>query len=143
MRAIEEFRSSGKARAQLENQVEEERILQELSCLAFSDPRQLFDTEGRMLDPAEWPEHVARAVASFKVKQTASGKAQIMDIKMIDKVRPIELAGKTKRMFVDRVEHVHDLKDLTDEELAEELAKIRAKARETGSNAEAHGHTIN
>lgn len=47
-----------------------ERILQEESCLAYSDLRSLFDEAGSMVNPRDLPEEVARSVSSIEVVET-------------------------------------------------------------------------
>jgi len=45
--------------------VTSDRILIETSRLAFSDARRLFDENGNLLHPSEWPDDVAASVASM------------------------------------------------------------------------------
>jgi hypothetical protein len=44
-----------------------ERIVQEMARIALSDPRQMLDTQGRVLPMSEWPEDLARAVSGMDV----------------------------------------------------------------------------
>lgn len=119
--------------------ITEERILEEVGAIAFSDPRQMFDKDGRLLDPPEWPDGVARSVASFRVRATNEGKARIVDVKLIDKTASLKMLGQEHRMFADRVEHTHKHADMTLEELQAELDRVRGEAQEIAESYEQRG----
>lgn len=89
----------------------EERILKELRDLGFVDLAQAYDDKGKLKLPHEMPPEIRRALAGIDVTEefiTVDGKQEVVGttkkIKTYDKLRAIELLGKTQRMFVDRTE---------------------------------------
>ena len=53
--------------AMLHDALDPNRTLREVGCLAYSDIRDLFDYEGKLLPTKDWPEEIARAVAGVEV----------------------------------------------------------------------------
>lgn len=45
-----------------------DRVLQELMCIAFFDPGEMYDEDGNLLPVTKMPEHVRRALAGVEVK---------------------------------------------------------------------------
>lgn len=84
----------------------QERVLQEIMALAFSDVRDLFDDIGRLKPMSEWSEQAAASVSSIKVfeldKEGLAGT--ISDIKFWDKGRQIELLCKHLGMLTERLQ---------------------------------------
>lgn len=54
-----------------------ERVLQELGRLAFADPRQLFDADGKLLRPSELSDDAAAALASIEVVTRKAGEGEV------------------------------------------------------------------
>jgi len=92
--------------------ITEERLLQEVACSAFTDPKDFFDKEGALLPIHEMPEHARRALAGIEVNALFSGtgknRARIgttTKIKHNDKKASLELLMKNKGMLTEKVEH--------------------------------------
>lgn len=88
------------------------KILRELHTLATVDIRQAFDEQGNLKAIKDLPEDVARAIASIESFEEYSGRGDKRDpvgytrkIRMVDKIRALELCGKHLKMFTDKVEH--------------------------------------
>lgn len=88
-----------------------ERVLQELRRVAFSDVRSIFALDGAIKHPSEWPEDIARAIASIEVFEEFEGKGNERElightkrVKFWDKGRALELLGKNLKLFIDRME---------------------------------------
>ena len=79
-----------------------ERIIDEESCIAFLDPKDLFDDDGRLLPVKNMPEHVRRAIASFKIKSKEIGSAD--ELTAFDILSEFKLLDKGKAL--DRLEKV-------------------------------------
>lgn len=79
-------------------QVDAQQVIAGLTKIAFADHREMYDEDGRMLDPAKFPGSIAAAVAG--VEQTKFG----LRVKLNDRLRALELLGKHLGMFVDRVQ---------------------------------------
>lgn len=80
--------------------VDIDRIVQELEAMALVDPRRLFNASGGIIAPAEWPDDLAAAISSIKVKQAADG-SMTYEIKFWDKNSAIEKLGKYHGMWND------------------------------------------
>ena len=84
-------------------EVTAERVVQELARIAFSDVADLFDEDGNMRNIREIPESARRAIAGVDVKEefeTFGGDTKVSTgytkkIKMADKIKALELLGKT------------------------------------------------
>jgi len=94
--------------------ITEERIIQELACIAFFDFGELLDEEGRLKDIDCIPEHTRRAIASLEIhelfefvdrKKETTGYAK--KFKVNSKEKALELLGKQLGMFKEKVEHEH------------------------------------
>ncbi|MCB1725763.1 MAG: terminase small subunit [Chromatiales bacterium] len=91
-------------------EIKQDRVLKEIATLAFFDARSLFDEQGRLLPPHQWPDEVAAAVAGIDVstKQVPGTDPveidHIVKIRLWDKGRQIELAGRHLKLFTDKTE---------------------------------------
>jgi len=89
-------------------EIDQDRVLKELARIGFSDIRQLFDSNGRLLRPEEWPDAAAAAVASIEVVTRNVGEGEVEHVAKIrawDKPRALEMVGKHLGTFRERVEH--------------------------------------
>lgn len=90
-----------------------ESIKQEITRIGFTDVRLLFDDDGKVKPVSEWPDDLGAAVGALEVIETFEsdgdgGKTWTgynKKIKLHDKLKALELLGKTLAMFKDRVEH--------------------------------------
>jgi phage terminase small subunit len=84
------------------------RTLREIARLSYSDVGELFD--GPNLRPInELPEHARAAIAGIKVIKknvtTGDGKTDdIHEVKLWDKTKALEMAGKYLKLFEDKTE---------------------------------------
>lgn len=88
-----------------------ELLLRELRSIATSDLRQIFDAQGQLKPPAQWPDEIARAISSVESFEEFTGSGshreylgETKKIKLWDKTKSLELIGKTLALFVDRRE---------------------------------------
>ncbi len=84
----------------------EERLAKELERIAFFDPRKLFDSSGRLLDPSQWSDDVAAGIASLDRDEITAGPrgksdvvGQTTKIRLWDKLGAIEKAMRYRGMF--------------------------------------------
>lgn len=105
------------------NQIQAETILKELSLLAHTDIVNLYDKNGNLRPIHEIPEETRRAIAGIETIIDKDGNT-VKKVKLWDKPRALELLGKYKKLFTDRVEHNFA------EGLAERL--IEARKRRNG-----------
>lgn len=104
-----------------------ERTLEELRRLAFADLRGVFDMDGGLLNPSEWSDATASAVAGLEVVKgnVVSGDRQsdyIHKVKLWDKTRALEMLAKYFKLLTDviRIE--------SDDVLIEKLRQGRQRA---------------
>ena len=81
--------------------VRAERALTEIARVAFSDLRKLYNEDGSLMLPHEWPEEAAGAVAGVEVVEEFEGKGTdrklvgyTKKVRTYDKVRALELLSK-------------------------------------------------
>ena len=78
-----------------------DRVLEELSRLAFFDIRKLYDNNGQLKKLADLDDDTAKALTSVKALQSME-----TEYKMADKKGALELLGKHLKLFTDRVETI-------------------------------------
>lgn len=87
-----------------------ERVLQELSRLAFADIRKVFDEEGRLRPVSDLPIEIAASISSIEVVTTRIPGSDPVEVeytakmKFWDKRSSLELLGKHLKMFTDKIE---------------------------------------
>lgn len=70
--------------------VTRERILQELMKIVYADPRNLFDADGKRVNPADWDDDVASTIAGVEIDLIGD----IKSVKRWDKIQAIALLNK-------------------------------------------------
>ncbi len=90
--------------------ITEERILQELACISFLDFADLLDSNGNLKDMDDIPEHARRAISGLDVSELFEGEGKdrkniglLKKLKTSDKKGALELLGKYKKMWSDKV----------------------------------------
>lgn len=87
-----------------------ERVLQEIARLAFYDPRNFFDDDGRIKPISELDDNTAMALGGIEtlhkiIGDDKDGMAVITKIKLVDKGQNLERLGRHLKLFTDKVEH--------------------------------------
>lgn len=92
--------------------VDSDDVLRELKRMGYSDLRGLFKEDGTIIPVHEWPEDLARAVSSIEVEEIFEwiDKEKVWTgytkkIKFWPKDKALELMGKHKKLFTEKVEH--------------------------------------
>lgn len=80
-----------------------ERVLQEVQLLGVVDIRKAYTAGGQLLPVEQMPDEIARAITSVDVSEDEDGNISSR-IKLVDKLKALELLGKQVGMFVDRHE---------------------------------------
>jgi phage terminase small subunit len=86
--------------------VTQAEIVDELRKVAMFDMRQLFDVDGQLKPIHELDDDTARGLSHFEIIQCDSG-GHIMKSVPANKLKALELLGKHRRMFIDRVEQTN------------------------------------
>ena len=84
-----------------------ERVLHEIQMIGTVDIRRAYDDDGALLPVNRMPDDVAAAVSSIEVDENVIGELKIGEtkkLKLIDKLKALELMGKNFGMFIDRHE---------------------------------------
>lgn len=97
--------------------VSEERILREVASLAFLDPADFYDVDGRLLQIKHMPEHARRTLTGMDVYLEYEGKGgereavgETRKIKFNEKKGALELLMKYKKMLTDNINHSGEVK---------------------------------
>lgn len=89
-----------------------ELVVRNLRLFADLDIGRAYGADGKLLPVPEMPEDIRRAITQFEVFEEFQGRGEDREyigdtkkLKTIDPARAVELLGKYRRMFIDRVEH--------------------------------------
>lgn len=89
-----------------------ERVLQELTRMAWVDIGEAFDEQGVLKPIHDIPEDVRRAIVSIEVDELWEGTGKDREqvgvtrkVRFADKKGSNELLGKYLKMFIDQIEH--------------------------------------
>lgn len=87
-----------RSEVQKASNLETERIIGEIAKIVFSDIRKVFNEDGSVKMPHEWPADIASVIASFDVIESKSG-IKTTRVKLWDKNSAIEKAMKHLGLF--------------------------------------------
>lgn len=96
-------------RLQAASEVSAQRVIQELSTIAFSDIRGLFDKDGKLRPVHELPDDVAKALSSIEVTRERTIKGAetttheaVTKLKTWDKTKALEMLGRHLALWQDK-----------------------------------------
>ncbi len=118
-----------------------ERVLEELTCLAFYNVTQILESDDdglTMKDPRTLPKDLRRSMISFKPIQV--GEKTSYEYKFADKLRALEALARYLKMFNGTVvvENVFQvIQEMSDEELDRRLAELERALDEGAAPASA------
>ena len=102
------------AAAQVETGVTLKRLLEELALIALADPKDFYDSDGKLLPVHLMPEGIRRALASFECDQRHLVEGELLiasatgKLRLWDKQRAIQLIGQLAGLMPkEKVEHEH------------------------------------
>lgn len=79
--------------------VTDQRIIEELAMMAFSDPRDYYDSDGNLIPVRKLSEMAAKALSEFTVKEGKDGKTKITKIKQNSKQSALDTLARIHNMF--------------------------------------------
>jgi hypothetical protein len=89
-----------------------ELVIHEVKSIAGADPRMLFNEAGELRPVHEWPDGIAKAVASVDVSEIWEGRGSerqiignVKKVRFYDKNKAIDTLAKTLGLFTEKVEH--------------------------------------
>ena len=90
-----------------------EAILVELRKIGMFDMRMVFDEDGEVLNPKDWPKEVASVVQHIDIIERFDKEGGLAGktykVKLWNKEKALELLGKNLSMFIDQVNHSGNL----------------------------------
>lgn len=108
------------------------RTIAELGRIAFADIRGLFNKDGALKPVSQWPDDLARAIAALDTDELFDGRGRrrqriglARKVRLADKLRALEMLGRSFGLFKDKVEVRTTVEQMSDEELAAVIADVR------------------
>lgn len=89
---------------QARNQLTLAKLLHEINKISFIDSRKLYNDDGSIKKPSEWPDELAAAVAGVEVVEIAGGVGCLKKVKLYDKLKALEMLGRDLGRFVQKHE---------------------------------------
>jgi len=94
-------------------EVTQERVLREFAKIAFLDPRQFFDSKGRLREITSLPEDVAAGIAGLHSSEIPGKKegdplTLVKKIKFADKLKALDSLARHLGMYNDKIKHSFD-----------------------------------
>jgi phage terminase small subunit len=83
-----------------------DNILQEIAKVAFSDVRRIFDANGGLIRISDLDDNAAACIAGCELVTNSKGEGEIEHVaklKLADKLKALELAGRHLGMFNDKL----------------------------------------
>lgn len=114
-----------KAQRSKRTAIDADWVLQQLARIAGADVRKVFRGTELVL-PEDIDDETAAAIAAIEVVTVSKGEGEVehvAKIRMVDKLRALELLGRHLKLFTDKIEV-----DISDG-LASKLAKARQRAQ--------------
>lgn len=73
--------------------ITKDRLIQELTCIALSDPKDMYNADGTLMRIVDMPEHARRAIGGVKLQFNKAGAA-VPEIQLRDKIAAITTIAK-------------------------------------------------
>jgi len=106
---IETAVSAQRAKVAKKREITQQRIIDEMAKIGFSDVRRMFDPDGRLRPAGDWDDDTAGAVAGFDTSTFTRGRGEDAELETIKKIRlwdkPAALIklGQHLGMFTERL----------------------------------------
>jgi hypothetical protein len=103
-----------------------QRILTELRSIAYCDMSGAFDSDHSLKPLEDWPEELRRRIAGIEVDEIKEDGIKIgvtKKVKLVDKIKAIELMMKNLNMLTERTMNLHGTTD--DKEFRDEFFGIK------------------
>jgi hypothetical protein len=88
-----------------------QRILAELRSMAFEDIAAAYNSDHSLKPISEWPEELRRKIAGVEVEENPYTSTTTKKVKLVDKIRALELMMKNLNMLTDRTLNLHGTND--------------------------------
>ena len=105
-------------------EVSAEKVLREFAAIGFSDPRKILDENHALLPPDQWPDEMARAIKSVKVKETPDGST-ITEVQLWPKTAALDSLSKNLGLYLADNRQRNPDSSKSTEELLNELKSLQ------------------
>lgn len=110
---IQEYIKKLTAKREEKLELSAEMVVKELMKIAFADVKELYDENGRLLEPYELSDSAAATISSFKSRREGDkkdGLYQVEEYKRFSKEKSLELLGKHLGLFeLDNKQKISDI----------------------------------
>ncbi|MCP5004278.1 MAG: terminase small subunit [Planctomycetes bacterium] len=122
-------------------EITQDRVLQELARIGFSDLRNVITPGGHLLNTQDWDDDTAASIASIEVVTNAKGEkdedgCSVVEythkIKVWDKNSALEKIAKHLGMFTERVHLTSEIQNMTDDQIEKRIATLTEQQRIVG-----------
>jgi len=116
-------------------EIDHDKILRELAKIAFVDRRDFHNEDGTLKSIHDIDPDSVAAIKKMKSKTVVmldkdgneKGYTTVTEFEMEDKKGALELLGRNKKLWTDKLEMDHGFKDLSDEELIKKAKQLHAQ----------------
>ncbi|HID70185.1 MAG TPA: terminase small subunit, partial [Desulfobacterales bacterium] len=105
-------------------EVSAEKVLREFAAIGFSDPRKILDKNHALLPPDQWPDEMARAIKTVKVKGTPEGNT-ITEVQLWPKTAALDSLSKNLGLYLADNKQRNPDSSKSTEELLNELKSLQ------------------
>lgn len=82
--------------------ITQDRVLEEIARIAFSDVRNVLDENGEVKSPKTWDDETAAAIASYDIHKSEDNPIKTSRVRAWDKVAALEKLCKHLGMYEDK-----------------------------------------
>ena len=103
------------------------RITDELQAIGLVDIREAFDENGRLRPLSEIPDEITKCISGIDVVETSDKDgtvAQVKRIRMIDKMKALEMLGRNLEKFIERKKVEVSVVRVEEFDIAERISMI-------------------
>lgn len=84
-------------------------VIRQLRDLVSMDISQAYDDAGKLLPLREMPESIRKVIIAIETSESLDGEVQTKRVRFADSTKALELLGKYRKMFTDKIEHTGDV----------------------------------
>lgn len=84
-------------------------VIRQLRDLVSMDISEAYDETGKLLPIRQMPEAIRRVIIAIETQESLDGGTTMKRVRFADSTKAVELLGKYRKMFTDKVEHSGDV----------------------------------
>jgi phage terminase small subunit len=94
-----------------------EKILEEICAIAFVDPGEMLNNDGSLKQLSEIPPHARKAINAIVQEESWKGKRK--EVRLLDKLKALELLGRHLKLFKDELKVTVSYEDMVRESITD------------------------